>query len=102
VRYVRNGAIIPLSVHYYRSIRVHQGTCFAIFASLWDMKRRISCVRLDEGVHIRYVQDSGGECCNRRGWSCNIIIKEVSIQGTKETLVEVEAEEILVEEEEDR
>jgi hypothetical protein len=33
VRYVRNGAITPLSVHYYRSIKVHQRTCFAIFAS---------------------------------------------------------------------
>jgi hypothetical protein len=69
VRYVRNGDIIQLSVHYYRSIIVHQGTCFAIFASPLDMKRRISCVQLDEGVHFRYVQDSGGECCSRRGWS---------------------------------
>jgi hypothetical protein len=70
VRYVRNGAITQLSVHYYKSIRVPQGTCLQTFASQWDMKRRISVhVRLNEGVHIRYVQDSGGECCNRRGWS---------------------------------
>jgi hypothetical protein len=33
---------------------------------------------------------------------CNITIKEVSIKGTKETLVEAKVEGILVEEEEDR
>jgi hypothetical protein len=46
-RYVRNGAITQLSVHCYISIRVHQGTCFAFFSSLLDMKRRISA-RLNE------------------------------------------------------
>jgi hypothetical protein len=34
VRYVRNGAITQLSVHYYISTRVCQRTCFAIFTNL--------------------------------------------------------------------
>jgi hypothetical protein len=38
----------------------------------------------------------------QKGVVHNIIIKEALIQGTEETLVEVEVEEILVEEEEDR
>jgi hypothetical protein len=38
----------------------------------------------------------------QKGVVHNITIKEASIKGTEETLVEVEAEEILVEEEEDQ
>jgi hypothetical protein len=38
----------------------------------------------------------------QKGVVHNIIIKEVSIKGTEETLAEAEVEEILVEEEEDR
>jgi hypothetical protein len=38
----------------------------------------------------------------QKGVVHNITIKEVSIKGIEETLVEVEAREILVEEEEDR
>jgi hypothetical protein len=41
VTYVRNGEIIQLSVHYYRSIILHEETYFSIFASMLDMKRRI-------------------------------------------------------------
>jgi hypothetical protein len=41
VRYVRNGETIQLSVCYCKSIRVHQGTYFATFASPLDMKRNI-------------------------------------------------------------
>jgi hypothetical protein len=37
-----------------------------------------------------------------KGVVCNIIIKEALIKGIEDTLVEVEAEEILVEKEEDR
>jgi len=39
-RSVRNGVIILVSVHYSRNITVLQKTCFAIFASEWDMKSR--------------------------------------------------------------
>jgi hypothetical protein len=42
VIYIRNGDIIQLSVRCYKSIKVHQGTCFSIFAILLDMKRRIA------------------------------------------------------------
>jgi hypothetical protein len=41
VTYVRNWVITQLSVHYYKIIRVPQGTCFETFESLSDMKRRI-------------------------------------------------------------
>jgi hypothetical protein len=101
-RYVRNGGITPLIVHYYISIIVFQITCFENFSSWWGMKRRIV-------AHSIY-QRSAHRICTRfrkripthMGVVCGIIVREVSIGVIEKTLAKVEVEGCLVEEDEDR